>query len=64
MSVLRDAGDAAKGDQRGRKGGFKSKQSILDSVMHSNSTKICTFIVNTNHAANIIFNCMFLFILR
>jgi hypothetical protein len=32
MSVLRDAGDAAKGDQRGRKGGFKSKQSILDSV--------------------------------
>lgn len=32
MSVLRDGGDAAKGDQRGRKGGFKSKQSKLDSV--------------------------------
>lgn len=25
MSVLRDSGDAAKGDQRGRRGGFKGK---------------------------------------
>ena len=29
MSVLRDAGDAAKGDQRGRKGGFKSRYKEL-----------------------------------
>lgn len=28
MSVLKDAGDAAKGDQRGRKGGMK-RESVL-----------------------------------
>lgn len=29
MSVLRDAGEAAKGDQRGRKGGFKGKNTTI-----------------------------------
>lgn len=29
MGVLRDAGDAAKGDQRGRKGGSKGKDFFL-----------------------------------
>jgi hypothetical protein len=28
MSVLKEAGDAAKGDIKGRKGGFKSKNLI------------------------------------
>ena len=26
MAVLKDSGDAAKGDQKGRKGGFKGKK--------------------------------------
>lgn len=28
MSVLRDAGEAAKGDTRGRRGGFKGKSAV------------------------------------
>lgn len=37
MSVLRDAGEAAKGDQRGRRGGFKGQYSLrLKSLKYLN----------------------------
>ncbi|XP_062616496.1 exosome RNA helicase MTR4-like [Saccostrea cucullata] len=48
MSVLRDAGEAAKGDQRGRKGGFKAQE--------SNCFKIVKMIMERNFAPVIVFS--------
>lgn len=47
MSVLRDAGEAAKGDQRGRKGGFKAAESncfnIVKMIMERNFAPVIVF---------------------
>ncbi|XP_071173265.1 exosome RNA helicase MTR4-like isoform X2 [Mytilus edulis] len=48
MSVLRDSGDAAKGDQRGRRGGFKDNE--------SNCYKIIKMIMERNFAPVIVFS--------
>ncbi|KAL5016577.1 hypothetical protein ScPMuIL_006166 [Solemya velum] len=48
MSVLRDTGDAAKGDVKGRKGGFKSPE--------SNCFKIVKMIMERNFAPVIVFS--------
>ncbi|KAK3089046.1 hypothetical protein FSP39_000389 [Pinctada imbricata] len=48
MSVLRDAGDAAKGDQKGRRGGFKANE--------SNCFKIVKMIMERNFAPVIVFS--------
>jgi ATP-dependent RNA helicase DOB1 len=49
MAVLRDSGDAAKGDQRGRKGGFKAGGD-------SNCFKIVKMIMERNFAPVIVFS--------
>lgn len=47
MSVLRDAGEAAKGDQRGRRGGFKAAESncfnIVKMIMERNFAPVIVF---------------------
>lgn len=47
MSVLRDAGGAAKGDQRGRRGGFKAAESncfnIVKMIMERNFAPVIVF---------------------
>ena len=48
MSVLKDAGDAAKGDQRGQKGGFKNQE--------SNCFKIVKMILERKFAPVIVFS--------
>ncbi|XP_048762429.2 exosome RNA helicase MTR4-like [Ostrea edulis] len=48
MSVLRDAGEAAKGDTRGRRGGFKGSE--------SNCFKIVKMIMERNFAPVIVFS--------
>ncbi|KAL4230220.1 Exosome RNA helicase MTR4 [Mactra antiquata] len=48
MSVLKDAGDAAKGDQRGRKGGFKQPE--------NNCFKIVKMILERKFAPVIVFS--------
>ncbi|ESN92780.1 hypothetical protein HELRODRAFT_96072 [Helobdella robusta] len=48
MSILRDSGDASKGDQKGRKGGIKGCE--------SNCFKIVKMIMNKNFAPIIIFS--------
>ncbi|XP_052775260.1 exosome RNA helicase MTR4-like isoform X2 [Mya arenaria] len=48
MSVLKDAGDAGKGDQRGRKGGFKQQE--------SNCYKIVKMILERKFAPVIVFS--------
>ncbi|KAJ8305287.1 hypothetical protein KUTeg_015832 [Tegillarca granosa] len=48
MSVLRDSGDAAKGDMRGRRGGFKESE--------SNCYKIVKMIMERNFAPVIVFS--------
>lgn len=41
MQVLRDAGDLAKGDQKGRKGGTKGEFESRSKVTLNNITKLC-----------------------
>lgn len=37
MQVLRDAGDLAKGDQKGRKGGTKGNLELLENFIFQNA---------------------------
>jgi ATP-dependent RNA helicase DOB1 len=63
MATLRDVGDAAKGDKRGRRGGFKGKIflykkkiNLIFFVAETNVFKIVKMIMERNLAPVIVFS--------
>lgn len=51
MAILQDSGDAAKGDQRGRKGGFTNKDPTQTDIF-----KVVKMIMERNFAPVIVFS--------
>jgi ATP-dependent RNA helicase DOB1 len=64
MATLRDVGDAAKGDKRGRRGGFKGNHFVIPLTTHNslfllaetNVFKIVKMIMERNLAPVIVFS--------